>query len=419
MVASLFAMPIIVLNMGSEMVYILSQRLQAQSVQEDKSKKVLQDVMKAMYSALFIQELFKPQEMYSSASTKQIFEKLAHSSIMRLNKNSMDKLYDLMTMGFKRQILSCNCPQQYLMVTLNHLESLKRLVDDPGVHGLIQTAIDKSVAMYANLSWGQFFDLKLALMRYLQDKKVKVSLFLQQSLQTPEGVLVLSPDGNLPRATEIPGKIRVYEGNNLIATTRFETNLALSCYECSDCLDLSCKLGLNLYLKDVAGAKGIALTSAESYALASRQMEVIAGVSSSGGGGSSSRFADLTAAPKAARSHGSTAKSELAMLADLLGVEGGGGGSSAKSGSTESRGFKINLFPDSGGFDSKGGDDDDKDGGGGTIIHFDIDGASDAKSLARYMEDLDLKDYDSGSAAGAKGGADDEDDLLALMDSAK
>ena len=33
-------MPIIVLNMGSEMVYILNQRLQAQSIQEEKSKKV-------------------------------------------------------------------------------------------------------------------------------------------------------------------------------------------------------------------------------------------------------------------------------------------------------------------------------------------------------------------------------------------
>ena len=79
--------------------------------------------------------------MYSSASTKQIFgtysvlyliplgyfvyilEKLAHSSIMRLNKSSMEKLYDLMTMGFKYQIISCTCPEQFLQVTLNHLGS--------------------------------------------------------------------------------------------------------------------------------------------------------------------------------------------------------------------------------------------------------------------------------------------------------
>jgi len=45
-----------------------------------------------MYSRMFIRELFKPQALYSSHSTRQIFDRLAHSSIMRLNKNSMDKV---------------------------------------------------------------------------------------------------------------------------------------------------------------------------------------------------------------------------------------------------------------------------------------------------------------------------------------
>jgi hypothetical protein len=62
----------------------------------------------ALFSNVFIEELFKPQEIYSVNSTKQIFEKIAHSSIMRLNKNSMDKLFDLMIMAFKYQILFSN-----------------------------------------------------------------------------------------------------------------------------------------------------------------------------------------------------------------------------------------------------------------------------------------------------------------------
>jgi hypothetical protein len=40
MVNSFLVMPIIVLNMGGEMIYILNQRLQAQAVADDKSKKV-------------------------------------------------------------------------------------------------------------------------------------------------------------------------------------------------------------------------------------------------------------------------------------------------------------------------------------------------------------------------------------------
>ena len=47
---------------------------------------VLQDVIKTMYNQAFISELFRPQDVYSMHSTRQIFDRLAHSSIMRLNE---------------------------------------------------------------------------------------------------------------------------------------------------------------------------------------------------------------------------------------------------------------------------------------------------------------------------------------------
>ena len=74
------------------MVYILAQRLQAQNVPADKSKRVLQDVVRTMYNPAFIAELFRAQDVYTMQSTRQIFDRLAHSSIMRLNESSMDKV---------------------------------------------------------------------------------------------------------------------------------------------------------------------------------------------------------------------------------------------------------------------------------------------------------------------------------------
>ena len=53
---------------------------------------VLADVGRAMFAEKFIEELFKPQEMYAPLNVRQVFDKLAHSSIMRLNENSMDKV---------------------------------------------------------------------------------------------------------------------------------------------------------------------------------------------------------------------------------------------------------------------------------------------------------------------------------------
>ena len=95
---SLRAMPLLIINMGGEMVYILEQRLQAQSIPDEKSKKVLNDVVRTMFHDTFVTELFKPHELYTNSQTRQIFDRLAHSSIMRLNESSMEKLYDLMTM---------------------------------------------------------------------------------------------------------------------------------------------------------------------------------------------------------------------------------------------------------------------------------------------------------------------------------
>jgi hypothetical protein len=104
----------------------------------------------------------------------------------------------------------------------------------------------------------------------------------------------------------------------------------------------------------------------------------------------------------------STAKAELTLLADLLGVAPE---ASAKESKRDTKGFRINLFPDpidAKGAEGKGGDDYH-------IINFDIDARADAKSMARYMEEFDLLDDEKPAAKGA----DDEDDLLDLMDSVK
>ncbi len=45
-----------------------------------------------MFNATFLEELMRPQEVYTSIAARQVFDKLAHTSIMRLNENSMDKV---------------------------------------------------------------------------------------------------------------------------------------------------------------------------------------------------------------------------------------------------------------------------------------------------------------------------------------
>jgi hypothetical protein len=70
-------------------------------------------------------------------STRQIFEKLAHSSIMKLNATSMSKLFDLMLMGMKYQLISCASPDEIYNVTLTHLQQMAALVKGSSAETLI------------------------------------------------------------------------------------------------------------------------------------------------------------------------------------------------------------------------------------------------------------------------------------------
>ncbi|EKX52386.1 hypothetical protein GUITHDRAFT_150773, partial [Guillardia theta CCMP2712] len=139
---SRFGMPILVLNLGGEMMYILEQRLVAQKIANEKAKKVIGDILRTMFNPKFIAELFKPQELYSNTSTRQIFERIAHSSIMKLSESSMDKLFDLMTTGFKYQIISCSTPSQLVDITLNHLDNIRNMVkEDQSLQRLLQQTV--------------------------------------------------------------------------------------------------------------------------------------------------------------------------------------------------------------------------------------------------------------------------------------
>ena len=53
-------LPFVILNLGGEMVYILEQRLRDQSLERDRSSRVLNDIVQNMLSSAVIQEIFRP-----------------------------------------------------------------------------------------------------------------------------------------------------------------------------------------------------------------------------------------------------------------------------------------------------------------------------------------------------------------------
>lgn len=105
-------MPWIVVNMGCEMVFILAQRLRAQEVPASRACRVLCDIVGTLLDRHFVAEkLFVPQEMYSLSSTRKIFDRLAHSSIMRLNESRCARRAWRSMRRHLRPCMRAGCPE--------------------------------------------------------------------------------------------------------------------------------------------------------------------------------------------------------------------------------------------------------------------------------------------------------------------
>lgn len=370
--AELVAMPLLIINMGGEMLYILEQRLKAQNIPENKGQKVHQDVMSTMFSEQFIAELFKPQKIYSNSSTRLIFDRLAHSSIMRLNESSMNKLYDLMTMGSKYQVLATTNAEQLKDVSMNHLEALRHMVKSPEVIALLDAAIAAAQKLFESLLPGDWILLRQTLAKFFQDRRVKVSLFLHDGIQSSDGSIVIQHSGALPLNSEKPGTVRYFGANGSVANQEVLAMANAADVKASTKISM---LGQNLYAKD-RRKKNDKQPGAPKHKNAPSDKETI--------------FEPNEKSQAAA-------KAELNTLAQML----GGGPPPSKDKFTLS-----SLFPDS----AIGGDPKNPEA---EVITFDAD---DAKA---YMDSLQGGvGFWEDEELGAKndGGDSDEDDLLALMD---
>jgi hypothetical protein len=430
--------------MGGEMLYILHQRLRAQKVDSSKEAKVLQEVICAMFDSAFVTGLFQPQDMYTSASTRQIFDRLAHSSLMRLNKTSMDKLYDLMTMSFKHQILNCSNPREFLHMTLTHLQSLKNIANgNARTTNLLENTEAKVVAMFGRggpcSGVGPMLLLKQALYQYVQDKKIRASLFLQHDIQGKDGMFILSLKGPLPFGTSIPGTVKTYERGSVRHTYKLniEIKSANQTLETSGPWNPLFNMGTNLYTMN---SSAMCLENSESDKPGREKVLQKLELIEAGGGGT----VGSVHSPTKGNSSLETSGSVSAYIASGKNISPGKSMNSAAAKAERSLNESLlGRSADSKDF-SRGPVNlasliptvhDSSSGGSGGVVDLDMDmlefdAAADAKTMDSMMRHLDLHHDDAKSGTrtaepGAKGissiadSKDDEesdDDLLALMD---
>uniref|UniRef100_A0A8D2ZH48 Organic solute carrier partner 1a n=1 Tax=Scophthalmus maximus TaxID=52904 RepID=A0A8D2ZH48_SCOMX len=214
---------------------------------------VMNDIVGTMFSKAFIDELLKPQQLYSHRTLKTVLTRLAHASIMRLNPASMERLYELMVMAFKYQVFLCPRPKDLLLISYNHIDTIREFVKDtPVVVNQVDETHRKIIEVYSSLSEGEFQLLRQTLLIFFQDMHVRVSLFLKNQVQRPTGRFALSTSGPVPHGIEVPGLIRTCNSKGReVRRSEFPTGGSYSSPVREGCFELHgdrvTRLGRNMY----------------------------------------------------------------------------------------------------------------------------------------------------------------------------
>ena len=248
------ALPFLIINLGGEMLYILNQRLEAQKVPSEKALKVRCDVVKHLFAENFVDELLREQPLFSMTSTRKVFDKLAHSSIMKLQTSSMNKLFDLMLMGVKMQMFCVKYPEEVLQVTYNHLYEIRSIVRGNGEsEALVNRALRLLKSKYEGLKPGVFNRIRQSLLAFFQERNVKVSLFLNKGIQGEDGIFRIDTSLGIPNS-DTPGKV-VKFGQEGSVQSEYSLQLSQTQFfqpcSFSSRFENSTSLGCNLYSSEV------------------------------------------------------------------------------------------------------------------------------------------------------------------------
>lgn len=234
------------------MLYILEQRLTAQKVLPDRAVKVMRDILSRMLEERCLVELFRPQKVLTKRSLRSIFEQLAHSSIMKLNHSAMDKLYDLMMMAVKYQVLLSKSGEEVLLVSLNHLDTIRGFMGNSKEHcDMVDNACRLFKEFYSGVSSAQLMLMRHMILELFQDTNKRVSIFLKNKAQMQSGHFVLPLGGPVAHGCEVPGTIRYYTEDGSYTSEKFVVGHSYQEAEPTGSLEVKgnriTTLGLNMY----------------------------------------------------------------------------------------------------------------------------------------------------------------------------
>lgn len=132
----------------------------------------------------------------------------------------MDKLYDLMVMCLKYQLTHLRTAVEIHSITLNHLDSLERMLDDPQAFfqnekdkmekfkntksdsndnansgiSMIRNAKTMFIKHYSKIANTDYETIRMNLLKFSGEQHTRISMFLRNNVQDDRGRFVVNPE---------------------------------------------------------------------------------------------------------------------------------------------------------------------------------------------------------------------------------
>jgi hypothetical protein len=181
---------IMIYNLGCEMIYVLHHRMQNLKVEPAKIQKTILDISKTLFSEKIIKKLFEPKPLLGLEYIKSLLFQICHCSIITLDITSFTKLFEMILIGIKKQVLTAPNMHGIFHITMNHLANIGGIIQDEGSLSAITKDFHK---IFSEMSNYDFYMIRSFILNSLNPKNVKVSFYLMDKSQSNDGNLRVEP----------------------------------------------------------------------------------------------------------------------------------------------------------------------------------------------------------------------------------
>mmetsp|Transcript_36266 Transcript_36266/g.88587 ORF Transcript_36266/g.88587 Transcript_36266/m.88587 type:complete len:312 (+) Transcript_36266:82-1017(+) len=216
--ASRIAVPFLVANMGCEMVFVIEHRLRElpeTSVPQKKRDEILDDIIRAVFNDALMENIFAEQKLYAIDTFRKLLFAMAQSPSMRISQENFDKMFRIMSMSIKAQVMRWEKPEDLLSFTERHLDAVEALIIKKigagEAIGLVEFVRKSAQEFYGDLSIGEYLRLRASLLNFFRELRAPVANLIQEGYQAPNGLVLVSTSG--PNADHL-GEATVYGPND-------------------------------------------------------------------------------------------------------------------------------------------------------------------------------------------------------------